>query len=441
MKWVETTKENKWLEKAIDFKIPSCDDKIELTGGVGQSVRGFGGCFNELGGIALSKISDEKRQEILDALFNQETGCKFNFCRMPIGASDYAAKWYSHAETENDYAMEHFNIDRDREHLLPYIKGAMAYNPDLKMFASPWSPPAWMKYPPVYNYGTLRMEPAILKAYALYFQKFVESYAVEGVDIEQIHVQNEPYADQKFPSCKWTSEQFRIFIRDYLGPCFEEAGLDTEIWLGTLNGPEDCAFGFTGMTMNNYNRNVDNILFDKEARKYITGIGYQWAGKNAIARTHESWPELQLMQTENECGEGANTWEYAEYVFGLIRHYFKNGVNAYTYWNMVLEPGGASTWGWHQNAMITIEADAQKVTYNPEFYVMKHYAHFIKPGAVRMDTKGHLNSMASVFKNPDGELILVVQNALERALAFTFEGEGKTFTAVLNPNSFNTFII
>lgn len=439
MKWIQTTQDAKWVTRTMEEEKP-CNDKIELTGEEGQKLKGFGGCFNELGYIALSKIGEEERNAVFKELF-EEAGCNFNFCRLPIGASDYAAEWYSHNEWENDFFMEHFSIERDYKYLLPYVKTALKHKPDIKFFASPWSPPTWMKHPKAYNYGTLRMEPEILKAYALYFKKFIEAYESEGVDITQLHIQNEPFADQKFPSCRWSAEQFRVFIRDYLGPFFEKENLDTEIWLGTLNGPEDMSFTMMGMVLDNYNRYVDHILFDEEARKYISGIGYQWAGRNVIAKTHESFPELQLMQTENECGEGRNSWEYAEYVFSLIRHYFNQGVNAYTYWNMVLEPEGESTWGWKQNSMITINPATGEVIYNPEFYVMKHYAHFIKPGAVRLKTKGHWNSMASAFKNPSGDLVVVIQNALERPQKFTFEGEGKSFTVLLEKNSFNTFVL
>lgn len=441
MKWYTTTKEEKWQRKELTLNEKACNDKIVLTGEEGQTIDGFGGCFNELGYIALSKLEEAEKKKVLRELFDEEVGCKFNFCRLPIGASDYAAEWYSHNEHDNDYDMEHFSIERDYKYLLPYIKEAKEYKPDLKLFASPWSPPTWMKFPKVYNYGTLRMEPEILRAYALYFKKFIDAYKAQGIDIGQVHIQNEPFADQKFPSCKWSAEQFRVFIRDYMGPLFEKEEMDTEIWLGTLNGPEDMSFTMMGMVLDNYNRYIDHILFDEEARKFITGIGYQWAGRTAVARTNESWPELKLMQTENECGEGKNSWEYAEYVFGLLRHYLCNGVNAYTYWNMVLEPGGSSTWGWHQNAMITIVPDTKEVIYNPEFYVMKHYSHFIKPGAVRLKTKGHWNSMASVYKNPDGEIIIVVQNALDRNQEFAFEGAGKKFTVPLEANSFHTFVL
>jgi len=440
MKWIATTEKSKWREKEVNFKAESCEDKIILTGKEFQKIKGFGGCFNELGRVAILKAKDDERKKAIKELFDQKDGCKFSFCRVPIGASDYALDWYSLNEHDNDFEMKNFSIERDKLYLLPYIKEAMGFCPDLKLFASPWSPPTWMKNPKVYNYGRIRMEEPILSAYALYFKKFVEAYREQGVNVAQIHVQNEVFADQKFPSCLWNSEQLKIFIKDYLGPLFEKSGMDTEIWLGTLNGPEDMSFGFTGIRLENYHRFIDNILFDEKARKYISGIGYQWAGRGAIARTYESWPEIQLMQTENECGDGSNSWEYAEYVFGLARHYLKNGANAYVYWNMALEPGGESTWGWKQNSMLTVIPESGEIVYNPEFYAMKHYSHFIMPGAVRLETIGHCSSMGCAFKNPNGETVLVVQNALDYDKAFTFEGGGKTFTAVLEKNSFNTFV-
>lgn len=121
-----------------------------------------------------------------NALFSPDGDSRFSICRLPIGASDYALEWYSHNEAENDVEMDHFSIERDRQYLIPYIKEALKRNPDLQLFASPWSPPTWMKFPKAYNYGTLRWEPAILKAYALYFVKFVQAYAEEGITIHQV---------------------------------------------------------------------------------------------------------------------------------------------------------------------------------------------------------------------------------------------------------------
>lgn len=436
IRWISTTREKQWEQKEVS-PIPAREDTLEMTGERHQTVEGFGGCFNELGWIALNKIGEEAKQQILDELFDPENGCKFNFCRMPVGANDYSAQWYSYNEVAEDYEMRHFSIERDRSYLIPYIKEAQKRRPDMKLFASPWSPPTWMKFPRAYNHGTIIWEERILKAYALYFLKFVKAYEVEGIKINQIHVQNEPMSDQKFPSCIWTGEEFREFIANYMGPLFEKEGLDTEIWLGTLNGPEvDHRFLHTM-----YDDYANLVLSDPDARKYIKGVSYQWQGKNALQQTYQSWPEMRLMQSESECGDGNNTWEYARYVYYLFRHYFTNGVNSYIYWNMVLEPGGMSTWGWHQNSLITVRPDTKEVVYNPEFYLMKHFSYFVKPGAVRMGTRGHWSGSSVVFENPDGEIVIIVCNGMNKKRTFTFKGNGKEMTVELKPFSFNTLTV
>ncbi len=372
---------------------------LRLGAGRAQTWEGWGGCFNELGWIALSALPAARRDAVLRALFDPRDGCRFGLCRVPVGASDYAAEWYSHNETPGDLAMRHFSIARDREHLLPYLRAAQALRPDLRLFASPWSPPAWMKFPRAYNHGTLVWEPANLRAYALYLALFVEAYAAEGLPVVQVHPQNEPAADQKFPSCLWSGAQLRDFIRDHLGPVFTERGLDTEIWLGTLN-------------MDDYDGVVNTVLSDERAHALVAGVGLQWWGGRMAQRVRAAWPEKRILQTENECGDGRNTWAYAHHVFGLVQHYLANGAVGYAYWNMVLQPGGASTWGWKQNAMITADPASGDVTFNPEFYVMKHFSRFIGPGAVRVEVSGPLSANAVAFEHAGGRRVAVVANPL-----------------------------
>jgi glucosylceramidase len=426
VRWITTTTQERWIESQATLGTGTAG--LRLTGTRHQTWEGFGGCFNEIGWHALSALDAGPREEIIAELFDPKAGCRFNLCRVPIGANDYALEWYSHNETPGDFAMERFSIARDREYLIPYIKAAQEHRPDLKIFASPWSPPTWFKFPRAYNYGTMIWKPEYLEAYAEYFFKFVLAYHEEGIPLAQVHVQNEPNSDQKFPSCLWTGAQMRDFIRDYLGPLFHNNDVDTEIWAGTIERSD-------------YHGWAETILSDADARWYIRGVGYQWAGKYAVEQTHESWPDLRLMQTENECGDGQNTWDYAHYVFDLVRHYTRHGVIAYVYWNMALTPGGLSTWGWHQNAMITIDPATKAVTYNPEFYVMKHFAHFIEPGALRVGLAGPWAGSSVAFENPDGATIVVVQNTAEEARPFAVEVGGKTVAAELAGRSFNTFTV
>ncbi|WP_068786963.1 glycoside hydrolase family 30 protein [Paenibacillus phocaensis] len=439
-RWISSTRGRPWEKKGLPHLLTNGGTaELTLTDAVYQNVEGFGGCFNELGVVALNLLPEEERKRVLFNLFHPDGEQKFSICRIPIGASDYALEWYSHNETDGDYAMEHFSIERDRKYLIPYIKEALALNPELKLFASPWSPPTWMKFPKAYNYGTLRWEHEILEAYALYFVKFVQAYREEGITVHQIHVQNEIVADQKFPSCVWTGEQLREFIRDYLGPAFERHGLDTEIWLGTINAPEPWD-EWLKKKVTDHDAYAHTVLSDPEAYKYIKGVGYQWAGKWAIQRTVLSYPELRYMQTENECGDGTNTWEYAQYVFNLFQHYFTNRVNAYIYWNMVLESKGRSTWGWEQNSMVTVDKEQHRAVFNPEYYVMKHFSHFVTPGSKRIGQQGHWFGNAVSYVTPNGERVVVMANPFKETRTVRISDGTGMYGFELEPESFNTML-
>ena len=387
-----------------------------------QVIDGFGGSFNELGWEAMTVLDDSARRKVVAALFSED-GCNFNLGRMPIGANDFAVDWYSLNETPGDYSMERFSMERDRQRLIPYIELAMQFQPDLRIWGSPWAPPSWMKQNGYYACSPSRyneLDPSLprrengatdfitdgrtLDAYALYFAKYVEGYRGEGIDVYAVHVQNEPHSCQPFPSSLWQGTDLKDFVRDHLGPLFSERGMDTEIWYGTFERPYEGQFA----------AEIDSLLNDAEAMQYISGVGFQWAGKEAIAAVHAQRPELDLMHTETECGNGQNTWAYAEYIYDLWRHYFDNGANAQLHWNMILSAGEVSTWGWRQNSMISVDYSSGTVTYNPEFYLVKHFSHFIRPGARKLRISGdRLSELA--FRNPDGSIVLVLHNEGENA--------------------------
>jgi glucosylceramidase len=444
--WVSTTNQLPWVKnlELIVNSGQSPDASIVIPiDSARQIVDGFGGCFNELGWDALGTLTEESKKEVLKNLFDSISGCRFNIFRMPIGANDYAVDWYSHNETAEDFEMKNFSLDRDKLRLIPYIKTAQSYIPNLKIWASPWCPPSWMKTNhhyacasvpqvndlPVSGQGEemktqFRMEPKVLTAYALYFEKFVQEYQKEGIEISAVHVQNELNSCQPFPSCIWRPEDMATFIGGYLGPKFATDGIKTQIWLGTIERPQV--------------ERVDTILLNKEAGKYIKGIGFQWAGKGAIPEIHKKYPELKLMQTETECGNGSNDWAAAEHTFDLMKHYFKNGANAYMYWNMILDQTGKSQWGWKQNSMISIDKTSGKVAYNPEFYLMKHLSYFVVPGSKYIPVSSDPNCLAFVNGR---SLVVFYYNASETASKKTFSAGEKSISVELNPKSFNTFKI
>ncbi|WP_242964983.1 glycoside hydrolase family 30 protein [Scatolibacter rhodanostii] len=439
VKHIVSTEGNFWTESLTEQAI--YEDKLIVTDTKKQEIKGFGGCFNELGWDALQKANEAEKKAFLDELFDTDKG-NFNYGRVPIGANDFSLEWYSCDETDGDYELKDFNIERDKTYTLPFIKEAIARQKEgFAVFASPWSPPTWMKTKKAYNFGTLRMEEKVLRAYAAYFAKFVKAYQEEGVTVNQIHVQNEPMADQKFPSCKWTGPQMRDFIRDYLGPLFEEQGLDTEIWLGTINGP------FMDMYMNNtafsefYDGFINTILSDKRAKKYIAGVGLQWGGKHVLEQVELAYPELKIMQTESECGDGQNSFEHMEYVSSLMWQYFRHGAEKYTYWNIALTDESVSTWGWKQNSLCTVNEESGKINYQPEYYLMKHYSQFIRPGAKYLESKGRWSANSSVFENPDGSVVVVATNHMHEKREMSIQVKGQVVSATIEPHSLHTFVI
>lgn len=147
--WVSTTEKQPWKTKEaikfIDFTASMPIDIEILTNKKQQTIDGWGGCFNELGWQALQTLPFKEREKVIKEFFDPNTGLKYNICRMPIGANDYSFTWYSLNETDGDFEMKNFNIERDKTILIPYIKEALKFRPDLKIWASPWSPPTWMK--------------------------------------------------------------------------------------------------------------------------------------------------------------------------------------------------------------------------------------------------------------------------------------------------------
>lgn len=446
VEWISSTDDKPWSVQQLKLlRLTGHEaDATVLTEVKEQTVDGFGACFNELGWTALSVLDDQHREAILKDLFDQAAGLKLNICRMPVGANDYARDYYSLNDSVNDFEMQYFSIARDKEILIPYIKAAMKYNADLKVWGSPWVPPYWMKTNSHYacrpgldngltkdqmgreGITQFRMQPEYLEAYALYFTKYIQAYRNEGISITGIHPQNEMNSCQNFPSCIWTSSDLGYFIGNYLGPAIKEKFPDTEIWYGTYERPSV--------------ENIDTIMQDPVISQYISGVSFQWAGKQAIPGVHKKYPGLRLMQSETECGRGTNDWAAAEYTFSLMKHYFENGISVYSFWNSVLDETGKSMWGWKQNSMITVNSTTKEVVYNPEFYLLKHFSHYIRPGAKKVKTEGE-NSGLLAFQNPDNSLVLIIGNKQEAAAETTIGIGEKRLTVILEPHSFNTFII
>ncbi len=388
---------------------------VTVTATALQDWHGFGGTFNEKGWEAMKSLSPADRDTAIRLLFGKADGAAFTYGRIPIGSSDYANSRYSLNETANDLTMENFSIERDKQDLIPYIKSALAVNPDIHFWASPWTPPTWMKEnikPELspFDGGNMRDEPSILDAHALYLARFVEEYEKEGIHIEAVHPQNEPGWEQEYPSCLWTGATLATYIADHMGPTFEERVPGVEIWLGTMSN-------------SNSTDRVAAVMGNEKARSYVSGIGMQWAmgDGNAPSQYSSMYAGLPLMQTEHICGNfpwvngtdqsrAPNDHAYALDSWGYFKNWIGKGVNSYSAWNMVLDTVGRSLDDgrpWAQNALLVVDTQAKQLIATPTYFVFRHLSQYVVPGAVRLQTQG---GDALAFENPDGSIVAVIHN-------------------------------
>lgn len=449
--WQATTRARAWDRIAAPALTAASSDlfsrhvEVHLDAPA-QPLEGFGGAFSERGWDALARLSPTLRARALAALFAAD-GAAFNLCRTPIGANDLSRAWYSYDETPGDFAMAHFSIAQDRLALLPFIKAAQAIRPDLRLWASPWSPPTWMKkgghyaqapaWPNQPSNGirpdqlghegsdSFIQEPRYFEAYARYFGRYVDAYGQEGVKVGMVMPQNEFNSAQPFPSCCWTGEGLARFI-PYLGAEMERHGV--ELFFGTLErGNADL---------------LAPTMASPEAARWIKGVGVQWAGKGALEEIKRRWPSLPIWGSEQECGVGTNDWHYARYGWATMKRYFAAGARAWDYWNLVLTTGGSSGWGWPQNALVSVAPDGKSYRLTPDYWLLRHLSAFVRPGARYLPTSsfvGYENQMA--FRNPDGSVVLVINNEMAKPLSVGLVIGNRQLTPTLPADSFNTLHI
>ncbi|WP_437606758.1 glycoside hydrolase family 30 beta sandwich domain-containing protein [Sorangium sp. So ce834] len=389
---------------------------------------GFGGTFNEVGWNVLSMLSEAERARAIKLLFDKHEGAAFVYGRIPIGASDYAMDRYTLDETPNDTAMASFSIERDKERLIPYIKAALAVKPGLHLWASPWTPPTWMKSNGAFDGGHMKDDASTLQAYALYLAKFVEAYAGEGIAIEAVHPQNEPNYETRYPSCIWTGPLMAKFIGTYLGPTFADRGLTAQIYLGTMSNNESGKDGAI----------ISAVTGDATAMGYVKGFGLQWNMLSSVSGLRSR--NLPIVQTEHKCGnypwnpagsppfdaqKAPNDHAYAEESWGLIRDWIKAGVTSYSAWNMVLDTAGKnldSQRPWPQNALLIVDTAAKTLNVTPVYHVFRHLSEYVDPGAMRVATTG---GDALAFKNPDGTIVTILYNSGSAAKMTVLDVAGK----------------
>lgn len=452
--------------------------------------RHWGMTFNELDYDALSALPEESRKEVMHRLFAIGDSASIGFTRGRVspGANDYARSWYSCDEVPGDFQLRYFNIDRDRESIIPFIHDAQAYNPGLSFWISPWSPPSWMKinhdYPvlsskfnnqsPQLDYllysdngacakesvdsvavdpDEMRLDdpaargrlfpkrlattdyfiqdPRYLSAYAEYFCRFIDEYAKEGIPVDMVMYQNEAYSYTPYPGCAWTADAIVRFNRDYLGPQLRRRHPDVKLYLGTFN--------------TNRLRHVESLLADTALLAQIEGMGFQWEGRDILPDIRRQHPSLSYICSESECGWGSFDWGAAEHTFELINHYLGNGCNEYNIWNVALSGNGESPWGWKQNALVRVDTEKGTYTLTPEFHAVRHYAYALRPGSrvigVVPDKGEYAGMPVLAALTPAGEYALMAGNFSDDTRSLTVKFGKKYINTVLPAHSFTTITV
>ncbi|RYF89332.1 MAG: glycosyl hydrolase [Chitinophagaceae bacterium] len=406
-----------------------------------QTFFGIGAALTDASAETFYKMPKDKQQELLKAFFDKQTGIGYTVARTNINSCDFSSDMYTYVQ-EGDKELKTFNIDHDRKYKMPFIKEAMeAAGGKLDLFASPWSPPAFMKD----NNSMLKggkLKPEFYENWALYYTKFIKEYEKAGIPVWGISVQNEPMATQKWESCIYTAEEERDFLKNHLGPTMAKEGLqDKKIIVWDHN--RDMMY-----------QRAQTYFNDAEASKYIWGIGFHWYEDwsggtpmyDNVRRVYEAFPDKNIFFTEG-CAESFNASRYNAWVLGeeygrSMINDFNNGMVGFTDWNILLdETGGPNHVQNFCFAPVHADTKTGEIIYTNAYYYLGHFSKFIKPGAKRVSAASSRSQLlTTAFLNEDGKTVVVVMNQSDINTPYSLWINGKAAPSVAAPHSISTLI-
>jgi len=408
-----------------------------------QNFLGIGAALTDAAAETYYKLPKEQQDRFMEAYYSIDKGIGYSLARTIIHSCDFSSASYTYID-EGDNELKTFNIDHDRQFRLPFTKKAIeAAGGKLTMYASPWSPPAFMKS----NNNMLQGGKLLKEFYqpwANYYVKFIEAYEKEGVPIWGLTIQNEPMAVQRWESCIYTAEEERDFLKNFLGPTLEKAGMgDKKIIVWDHN--RDLLY-----------QRANTILDDPEAAKYVWGTGFHWYedwkdGKpmfDAVKRVQEAYPDKNLIFTEG-CNEGYNIERLKAEDPKLAERYgramindFNNGTVAWTDWNILLdETGGPNHVGNLCFAPVHGDTKTGELNFTNTYYYIGHFSKFIRPEAKRISSASTSNNLLTTsFKNIDGSIIVVVMNQSDTEISYTISIGAKSAASKALPRSIQTIV-
>jgi glucosylceramidase len=407
-----------------------------------QEILGFGGAFTETSAYQFSRMSAETKDRIIKAYFDPREGLGYNFCRTHIHSCDFSLSRYTYVEDE-DAELKTFSIERDRRYILPFIQAAKKQaGEDLWLFASPWSPPGWMKTNGDMCHGG-RLLDEFYETWARYFVRYLEEYKKEGIPFFGLTVQNEAIAWQTWESCVYTAKEEAVFVHQFLKPALKRAGFDhVNVMIWDHNKERV------------YERARDSFAVPG-ARDDIWGVAFHWySGQHfaALEMTHQAFPDKPLILSEFSVGAAHGetapaphtSWKGMELYAAELIGDFNHHMAAETIWNLLVDEAGGP---FHDRAagsraQIVVDPERDELIIEPTYYAIGHFSRFVKRGAVRIGSSSFTGAIdVTAFKNPDEGLAAVALNRGAEAEKFRLRIEGLTAPVELPGHSLSTFVI
>ena len=406
-----------------------------------QTHLGIGGALTDASAETYAKLPAAKQREVMDAYFSPTKGIGYTIGRTTIHSCDFSSGSYTYV-TEGDRALNSFSVAHDRQFRIPFTRKAIATaGGKLTVFASPWSPPAFMKTNNDMLHGG-KLRPEFAQAWANYYAKFIKAYEKEGIPIWGTTVQNEPMATQRWESCIYTAEDERDFLKNYLGPTLRREGLsDKKIIAWDHN--RDLVY-----------QRATTILSDPKAAQYVWGIGYHWyepwSGGDQmfdnVRQVQESFPDKKLMFTEG-CVDSFKTedlhnWRLGEAYGRSMINDFNDGCVGWTDWNVLLdETGGPNHVGNFCFAPVHADTRTGELIYTNSYYYIGHFSKFVRPGARRIASAPSRSALLSTaFINPDGKIAVVVMNKTDQKISYNLWLDGNAAEVSSLPHSIQTLV-
>jgi glucosylceramidase len=376
-----------------------------------QPFIGIGGALTDAAAETFAKLPAARQDELIAAYYSADRGIGYTLARTSIHSCDFSSESYTYV-AEGDKDLSSFSIAHDLRYRIPLIKRAMAATGNrLKLFASPWSPPAYMKDNNDMLHGG-HLRPEFYRAWALYYTKFIKSYRQAGVPIWGITVQNEPMATQTWESCVYQATDERDFVKNYLGPALVEQGL-RDVNLMVWDHNRDLIV-----------QRAQTILDDPAAAQYVWGVAFHWYEDwsggtqmyDNVALVHRLYPTKHLLFTEGTPANFDSTaygrWSLGEAYGRSMIHDFNSGTEGWTDWNILLdERGGPNHVGNFCFAPIHADTRTGTLIYTNAYYYIGHFSKFIRPGARRiLAAPSRSMLLTTAFVNDDGKVVVVVMN-------------------------------